>query len=174
MAEFSYQYKVEVLSKSHNKKSFTCGVTDLDQYLQRQASQDLRRKIAVTFVLVELATNDIVGFYTLSSFAILLNDLPEEVSKKLPRYDLIPATLIGRLAVSDQRKGEGIGRLLLANALRKCYTQSLEIASFAVIVDAKDQQAVNFYEHFGFIKFAEDKDRLFLPMQTIKKELSDS
>lgn len=113
----------------------------------------------------------IAGYYTLSSDNIRVDDLPAELVKrlKLPHYPFFGATLIGRLARDLVFKGQGVGELLLVDALKRSLAMSLNIASVAVIVDAKDDRAVAFYSGFGFTPFPESAKRLYLPMQTIAK-----
>ena len=127
----------------------------------------MRRRVAVAFV----ATPDgktIAGYYTLSQYSVELGVLPEEIAGKLPRYPLVPATLIGRLAVSAAFRGRGIGEMLLMDALSRCLYGSREVASAAVIVDAKDDGAVAFYRKYGFLELPKIAMRLFLPMATVE------
>jgi ribosomal protein S18 acetylase RimI-like enzyme len=149
---------------------FACQNDALDLYLRTQAGQDARRHIAATFVLVEAARAAIiVGYYTLSASGIDLGTLPPETARKLPRYPIVPATLIGRLAVDYRCRSQGAGEYLLMDALRRAMRQSRAIASAVVIVDAADDDAWRFYRHFDFIAFPMQRDRLFLPMKTLAK-----
>jgi len=107
------------------------------------------------------------GFYTLSSSSITPEQLPPALAKKLPRYDHLPVTLLGRLAVDRLVRGKGLGQFLLSDALRRSLDGARVIGAMAVIVDAKDQQAEQFYQHFGFLSFQRTPRRLFLPMQQI-------
>ncbi|HEY2921728.1 MAG TPA: GNAT family N-acetyltransferase [Candidatus Binatia bacterium] len=159
---------VQPLSKQHNRAAFACGNEILDRYLKEIASQDARRLIAAPFVLVEAtAPKTICGYYTLSSFGIALDELPAAIARKLPSYPIVPTTLLGRLAVDQNHRGQGMGEFLLMNALRRAHLQTSEIASHAIVVDAIDDQAVRFYQHFNFIQFPQRPDRFFLPMKTI-------
>src|SRR3989344_9405321 len=164
------QYSIEKLNKSHQRQSFSCGIESLDTYIYKQAMQDERRYIAVSYVLNDHESNKMIGYYTLSSSTIEITDLPDEVAKKLPHYPLCPATLIGRLAIDKQYQRTGFGEILLIDALKRAYRNSQEIASLAVIVDAINAQAKNFYKKYGFISLAsQKKDKLYLPMQVIEK-----
>ncbi len=156
----------EALASRHDRTGFRCGVLELDDYLARQASQDVRRRIAAVSVMVETACPEkILGYYTLSSFAVKPTGLPDEVARKLPRYPTIPATLIGRLA---RVVGEpGMGGLLLADAMKRILASSREVASALVVVEAKDEAAITFYQKFGFTPFRDSPRKLFLPMQTL-------
>jgi GNAT superfamily N-acetyltransferase len=156
------------LAKHHDRTAFSSGNETLDRYLKEIASQDARRHVAAPFVLTEQSSlKTILGYYTLSAFSVDLGDLPAEVGRKLPSYPIVPATLLGRLAVDRRHHGRGIGELLLMDALRRVNEHSSQIATVAVIVDAIDQNAVEFYKHFEFIPFPNRTNRLFLPMQTI-------
>lgn len=169
------RYSVEILSKQHPRENFFCGVDALDHYLKKQSGQEARKRIAVTYVLIDHGPeNRIAGYYTLSSTSIIPGELPEDIAKKLPRYDAIPATLIGRLAIDEQYQGQGVGKVLLIEALQQSLHTSQRVAAFAVIVDAKDQAAKQFYERFGFIPFASNGYRLFLPMKTIANLFKNS
>lgn len=159
--------RFDLLGPAHDRAHFSCGVPALDTYLQKQARQDVRRRVAVAFV----ATPDgktIAGYYTLSQYSVELGVLPEEIAGKLPRYPLVPATLIGRLAVSAAFRGQGIGELLLMDALSRCLHGSREVASAAVMVDAKDDRAAAFYRKYGFLELPKIAMRLFLPMATVE------
>jgi predicted GNAT family N-acyltransferase len=128
----------------------------------------MERGAAVVYVLLpEKAPNEIAGFYSLSATAVKLADWPEDVRKKLPRYPLIPATLIGRLAVSGAYRGLHLGEQLLVDALARSLAASRNVGSTAVVVDAKDAGVVAFYTRYGFMPFPDQPHRLFLPMKTI-------
>lgn len=155
------------LATHHDRASFQCGVPELDSYLQTQANQDVRRKVAAVYVLADRANpSAIVGYYTLSSFAVETADLPDETQKKLPRYPLTPATLIGRLA-RDSRF-PGIGEKLLVDALKRVLLHAGQVASAAVVVDVKNEAARRFYLKHGFLPFRQEAGRLFLPMKAIQ------
>lgn len=114
----------------------------------------------------------VVGFYSLSTYTLAVEDLPEEIARKLPRYDAIPAALIGRLARDVRARGRGLGELLLADAIRRILGAGRSVAVFAIVVDAKDDRAVEFYRAFGFIPFPSRPRRLFLPTATAIKALA--
>ena len=161
-------FKIEALADHHDRVSFTCGVEPLDRYLQKQAARDLRKKVAAVFVLTP-DNKTIAGFYTLSAHSVRLQDLPPETARQLPRYPLVPATLLGRLALSEDFRGLGLGELLLMNALKQALAGSYQIASAAVVVDAKDEPARKFYLHYNFIPLSSQPNRLFCPMKTIEE-----
>jgi GNAT superfamily N-acetyltransferase len=140
-------------------------VEPLDRYFRTQAAQEARKNIAAPFVVI-LADGSIGGYYTLSATAVRLAELPADVARRLPRYPVVPATLLGRLAVDRKHQGKSYGRFLLADALSRA-TRS-EIASFAVVVDARDHHAAGrFYEREGFLPFPDQPMKLFRPMADI-------
>ncbi len=158
----------ESLNPNHRKKKFSCGKEMLDSYLQKQANQDIKRKLSACFVLNDEETNLLKGYYTLANNSISQNLIPIEFQKKLPKsYISIPTTLLGRLAIDNRFQGKGIGKLLLIDALKRSYEISKSIGSFAVIVDPLDEDAENFYVKYGFINLP-DSGKMFLPMNTIK------
>ena len=162
------RFAIEPLGEKHNRAAFSCGVEALDSYLHKQAGQDAKKRTAAPFV----ATPDgqtIAGYYTLSQFAIGLDAIPEEVAKKLPKYPMVSATLLGRLAVSTEFRGQGFGEILLMDALRRSLDSSKQVASTGVIVDAKDESAAAFYRKYGFVELPKIAKRLFLPMGTVEQ-----
>lgn len=157
--------RVEALGVRHDRSGFESGVEPLDRYFRTQAGQDARKKLAAPFVLL-LEDGSLAGYYTLSSTAVKLPELPETLARKLPRYPLVPATLLGRLAIDRRYRGKGYGRFLLADALYR--TLRSEIASFAMIVEAKDENAKQFYLRESFLPFPAQPNKLFRPMADIE------
>ena len=158
----------ENLNSNHRKKEFSCGKSMLDNYLHKQANQDIKRKLAACFVLNDEKTNLLKGYYTLANNSLAQNLIPTEFQKKLPNsYKSIPTTLLGRLAVDNRFQKLGVGKLLLIDALKRSYEISKSIGSFAVVVDPIDEDAERFYDKYGFIKLP-DSGKMFLPMNTIK------
>jgi GNAT superfamily N-acetyltransferase len=162
-------YSVEPLGKRHDRSKFSSGVEPLDRYLREQAGQDARKRVAAPFVLCEGKSDRVLGYYTLSALSIDVGAWPEDVARTLPRYPFIPATLMGRLAVDRSLRGKGAGEHLLMDALRRALVASREVASVAVVVDAKDDNAVSFYRRYGFVSFLDHPRRLFLPMAVIEQ-----
>lgn len=159
-------FRVEPLGTAHDRAGFSCGVPELDSYIEQQAGQDLRRRLAAVFILTEDGKR-IGGFYTLSAHSILASELPAESQKNLPRFP-IPVTLLGRMAVDRSLRGRGLGEFLLLHALERSLLASKEIASWAVVLDAKSG-AREFYRKFGFFAFPSRPERLFLPMKSIAR-----
>jgi GNAT superfamily N-acetyltransferase len=162
-----YNLIIEPLNTAHDRTSFYCGVEILDHYLQKQAKQDIKRHISRVFIAAETdRPKKVIGYYTLSSLSIELNQLPENLSRKLPKHP-VPAVLIGRLAVGQSAQGKGVGKMLLADAVKRVLAVSDEIAIYALVVDAINSNAQCFYERFGFIPLSNDSHRLFLTMKSI-------
>ncbi len=159
--------RIEPLSGDHDRSQFVSGSDALDRYFREQASQDVKRRIAACFVAVSVAAEDVAGYYTLSATSVALSSFSPEIVKKLPRYPVVPAVLLGRLAVSRHYLGQGLGGILLADALQR--TWGPEFGVFAMVVDAKDEAARRFYEHHGFTLLAGEAQRLCLPIAAAQK-----
>jgi predicted GNAT family N-acyltransferase len=114
-------------------------------------------------------SGSILGYYTLSAFGVQSGELPDYIARKLPRYPLLPATLLGRLAVRQSQQGQGLGHFLLVDALRRSLDSTYNVASIGVVVEALDENASTFYKRHGFTELNDHPSRLFLPMATIEK-----
>jgi GNAT superfamily N-acetyltransferase len=168
----SLAVRFEVLRASHDRTRFSCGNPSLDEWFRTRASQDQRRHIAQVFVALD--GERIVGFYSLSMFTIALDTLPPALVKKLPRYEAIPAAMIGRLARAETERGTGIGDLLIADAIKRVLGAADAVAAYAIVVDAKDDRSKRFYESYGFIPFVSRPRRLFLPTATARAALDSA
>jgi predicted N-acetyltransferase YhbS len=157
---------IGLLNASLNKKDFRCGKDMLDNYLHTQASQDVKCRLCVVFVMTDDTT--IKGYYTLSNASIPAELMPEALKKKMPgSYKTLPVTLLGRLAVDAKFKGQGLGGILLIDALKRSFSVAQEsLGSIGVVVDPLDEDAVAFYKKFGFILLP-DSGKMFLPMADI-------
>jgi GNAT superfamily N-acetyltransferase len=164
---------IEPLNKQHRRAEFSCGQLELDDWFRHRAIQDEKRNIARVFVAVDDSIG-IAGFYSLSSFKLAIDDLPEDIARKLPRYDGMPAALIGRLARDSRVRGRGVGELLLADAVRRVLGAGRSLAIFAIVVDAKDDQAAAFYRNFGFTPFPTRPRRLFLLTSVAARAFADA
>lgn len=162
---------VEPLSRQHDRAAFHCGSEALDRYLKQQARQDADKRVAAPFVAVNRPDTRVLGYYTLSASVLTLADLPDELAHKLPRYPQLPVTLLGRLAVDQSTKGQGLGEHLLLDALQRSLAHADQIAAMAVVVDAKDENAVSFYLHYGFLPLQAEPNRLFIPMRLVAQLL---
>ena len=164
---------VEPMGRQHNRTAFHCGAEPLDRYLKQQARQDADKRVAAPFVAVNPPDTRVLGYYTLSASASVLTlaDLPDELARKLPRYPQLPVTLLGRLAVDESTKGQGLGEHLLMDALHRSLAHADQIAAMAVVVDAKDESAASFYRHFGFLTLQAQPSRLFVPMRLVAQLL---
>ena len=162
-------FRLALLDASHDRLTFDSGTPALDRYVRKQATQNMRRRMASCFVA--LADDQrIAGYYTLASASVPLTELPPETTRKLPRYRAVPTVRMGRLAVDRAFKGQGLGGALLGDALARVARS--EIAAYALVVDAKDEVAVSFYRHHGFIPVAGRARTLFLPVATVMKNES--
>jgi ribosomal protein S18 acetylase RimI-like enzyme len=159
---------IEPLGSHHDRAPFSCGEPALDGYLQRQASQDIRRRVAQVFVALGDTPGKIAGYYSLSATSFDKDELPPAQAKRLPHYP-VPAAVLGRLAIDRTRQGQGLGELLLLDAIRRVIWASATMAVHAVIVDAKNERAQAFYERYGFRPFTTEPRRLFLPLETFEK-----
>jgi ribosomal protein S18 acetylase RimI-like enzyme len=161
--------RIEHLRATHNRAAFQSGVEALDRYLREQAGQDVRKKLAAVFVLIEVGKSDVLGFCTLSSAGINAVSLLEATTRRLGRYPTFPAVLLGRLAVDVRRQGQGFGQHLLYDALRRSLRNSADVAAMALVVDAIHDAARGFYERNDCVRFEDDPQRLYIPMKTIER-----
>lgn len=164
-------FQTIALDGIHEKENFECGKPLLDDYLHKQAKQDIKRKLSACFVLADQKI--VKGYYTLSTASLDRTQLPPELIKKLPpSYTNLPMTLLGRLAVSKDLQRQGLGELLLVDALKRSYFASLQVGSMAVVVDPIDEDAVQFYERYDFIRLP-DSGKMLLPMATVAQLFKD-
>jgi ribosomal protein S18 acetylase RimI-like enzyme len=155
-------FVIEPLTPDHNRTEFTCGVEALDRYFRQQAGQDVRRRATACFVAREAATGRVAGYYTLCAGGILLSEMPSDLAKRLPRYPSVPVARLGRLAVAHAYHGYKLGGALLWDAVDRAGRS--EVAVYALVVDAKDEQAESFYRHHGFVAFGSMPRCLILPL----------
>lgn len=158
-------FTLAALDAVHDRTAFSSDSEPLNRYLRERVTQDIRRRVTACFVAVT-DEQRIAGYYTLASTSLILTDLPAATIKKLPRYPTVPAVRMGRLAVDREFKGQGLGGAMLADALHRAVRT--EIAAFAMVVDAKDESAVAFYRHHGFIPLPDSPRTLFLPLATVR------
>jgi GNAT superfamily N-acetyltransferase len=151
------------LSREHDRAGFASGVEALDRYFRELAPQDVKRRVAGCFVALD-DDGVVAGYYTLAATSVVFDALPADITRKLPRYPVIPAILLGRLAVAIRNQSQGLGRALVADAITR--TDGFGIGAFAMIVDPKDDRAARFYARMGFAPIPEEARRMFLPMAT--------
>jgi GNAT superfamily N-acetyltransferase len=163
-------FRIEPLSRDHDRPGFVSGSHALDRYFREQASQDIKRRIATCFVAVSVTAREVAGYYTLTAASVALDALAPEIAKRLPRHPVVPAVLLGRLAVARHYQGQGLGGILLADALTR--TARAELGVFAMVVDAKDNAAQRFYEHYGFTLLPGEMRRLCLPISAALQRLA--
>jgi ribosomal protein S18 acetylase RimI-like enzyme len=162
----SAPFRLEVLAK-HDREPFACGQPALDAYFKKGVSQDVRRRVTACFVAVEAETGVVAGYYTIAATSIQLSALPPETSQRLPRYPMVPAVRIGRLAIDEHFQKRGLAAALLADAARRSLQSPPAV--FALVVDAKDEHAARFYEHHGFQRLGSPALVLFMPLATAAK-----
>jgi ribosomal protein S18 acetylase RimI-like enzyme len=165
------QFRVEILDPAvHRRDDFSCESPELTEFLRTRARKEAKSRASACFVIVPVADpGQIAGYYTLSATSIELAKLPAELSKRLPRYPQVPATLLGRLARDLSFKGQGIGNLLLVDALKRAHENSSVIGAVAVVVDPKGEKAAAFYRDFGFQPLEENK--MFLLMKSVPQSI---
>jgi GNAT superfamily N-acetyltransferase len=161
-------FRLEILRAEHDRKAFSCGVEPLDRYFREQATQDIRRRVSACYVAIDEATSAIAGYYTLAAGGVPLDEMPSQLAKRLPRYASVPVVRMGRLAVDQHYRGKKLGAALLWDAVLRA-TRS-EIAAFALVVDAKDASAANFYRHHGFIALDNEQRRWLLPLSNVTEK----
>jgi predicted GNAT family N-acyltransferase len=161
-------------SRRHIRTNLYCGKSSSDEYIRERASQDLKKRVSTVFVLIDAPETNVLAYYTLSSYTVNITALDESFVKRLPRYPLLPATLLGRLAVDSDQKGKRFGQLLLLDALKKSLDTSKKVASVAVIAEALDEQASDFYLKYGFQQFVHETMKLYLPMKSVEELFNDS
>lgn len=160
--------EIFILDKTHNRKAFECEEQQLTDYIKKQVSQDIKKKLAVCFVAID-SDNNVIGYYTLSSESLGREQIPDKYLRKVPQNYNAPVILLGRLARNITAKGTGLGEHLLLDALFRAFTLSEEsIGAMAVVVDPMNQFAIKFYKKYGFEQLP-DSEKMFLPMRTIKQ-----
>lgn len=158
--------KIRLLEKTHIRRNFTCEDDSLTEYIRKQVSQDIRKRLAICFVAIDNARN-VIGYYTLTSESLGRDSIPDKYIKQIPEHYNAPVILLGRLARDISRRGTGLGELLLIDALFRSYTLSDEsIGAMAVVVDPVNEKAVEFYKKYGFEQLL-DSGKMFLPMKVI-------
>lgn len=158
--------EILLLDKAHNRKNFICEEDSLTKYIKQQVSQDIRKRLATCFVAIDQDQN-VIGYYTLTSESLGRETISEKYLKQVPQSYNAPVILLGRLARDITAKDTGLGEHLLLDALFRSYNLSNEsIGAMAVVVDPINQNAVDFYAHYGFEQLA-DSEKMFLPMRII-------
>jgi GNAT superfamily N-acetyltransferase len=161
-------WRIEALDRRHDREPFACGAGPLEVYLKQYARQNADLDYGRTFVLVRGNEPRVLGYYTLSAGAVAREHLPPEDSRRLPKCPA-PVAHLGRLAVDFGVRGQGLGSLLLADALRRAFRVSKELALYAVDALAKDEAAKGFYLAHGFHELLDDRLHVFIPMKTVAK-----
>lgn len=171
MVSFSAGFRLERLDKKHPRARFRSGVIDVDQWLSRNALQHQKKQLSVTRVLLD-ESDRIAGFYTLATGQVDFGDLPQDLSKKLPRRKL-PIAILAWLGVSNLYQGNGFGTRLLGQALSDCYTAGQTFAFVAVVIDCLNKDAKRFYQHWDFETLPGNPFRLYLSAKMLEKMILD-
>ena len=161
------EWIIEPLGRAHQRAEFCCGKPPLDNFLHALVSQYEKRRLGRTYVAVRPGEERVLGYYTLASGSVAFENLPGKAAKKLPRHP-VPVVLLARLAVDQAAQGQGLGGLLLADALKRCLGLAGQLGIHAVEVDAIDDQAKAFYEKYGFVPLLDNPRHLYLPVATIE------
>jgi GNAT superfamily N-acetyltransferase len=168
----SISFSIEPLSQHHDRQSFSCGNKKLDEYFHLSITQDSKKNITSPYVIYNIENNSIIGYYTLSMSGVVREEFPVNVTKKLPRYPIVGVVLIGRLAISEDYKGFGWGKLLILDSLSRSLEVSKNVSAFAVIVEAIDDDGVKFYEKFNFQIFPDRPHTLFQKISDVDRLLN--
>lgn len=166
------EWVIEPLADDHERGAFSCGKASLDVFIRTQAGQYDRKGVGRTFVAVRPESRVVIGYYTLAASAVELAHLPPALAKKLPKHP-VPTVLLGRLAVDESARGQGIGGDLVADALRRVLRLAEELGVFAVHVHAIDEEARSFYARYGFVSLLDQERHMMLPVATIRKAFGD-
>lgn len=159
-------FRWERLGRDHPRRSFRSGQSEVGDWLRAKAWQHQKKHLSVTKVVLDDA-NRIVGYYTLATGQVDFGDLPDDLTRRLPRRWL-PVAVLAWLGVSEDHQGRGIGRLLLAQALRDCYEAGDTFAFVAVIIDCLTEAAKSFYQKWDFHELPGHPYRLFVTYQQLE------
>ena len=167
----NHPFRIERLTKQHDRSNFDCGTEVLNEYLKTRARKDQQRHFSTCYLAITNDTNLVVGFYSISSSSIKLDLLPLTTRKKLPRYGDVPVARIGRLAIAQAYHGRGLGSALIYDAIKRVIQAGIGI--YAVVVDAKDETAIAFYKHMGFKTLQSKEDILYLPIASAMSQTKE-
>ena len=168
---FPEGFRLEPLKREHPRRQFRCGEAMVDDWLQTKALQHQEKHLSATKVLLD-PSHAIAGYYTLATGQVDFGDLPPEIARKLPRRAL-PVAVLAWLGISTAYQGQGLGRLLLSQALRDCYDAGQTFAFVAVILDCISDSAKTFYQHWDFTQLAGHRYRLFLTAGQLAAMMED-
>ncbi len=174
------RFKIEPFdNRRHDRTAFSCGVDQIDNFLKRTARKHQKSDFTRVWAAVRPAERRVYGYYAINAHAIETGGLPEALRKRAPRHGQVGAAYLSMIAVDVAAQGQGLGRILLADALKRVAGVSGDIGIFAVVLDVLDDGDANamekrrgFYEAFGFIPFPSQPLRMFLPVQTIRDALT--
>ena len=159
-------FLIEALGPAHDRATFSSGVEALDRYFRELVTQDVRRRATACYVALDQAAAKVAGYYTLAAGGVPLAEMPAELARRLPRYPSVPVARLGRLAVDEAYRGRQLGASLLWDAVLRVARS--ELAVFALVVDAKDEQAASFYRHHGFTAFGSLPRQMVLALTNLR------
>jgi ribosomal protein S18 acetylase RimI-like enzyme len=165
--QFPAGWTIELLAKSHKRQSFDCGNSAVNDWLRKSAWQSQSKRLTTTKVLLD-ETARIAGYYTLATSQVDFVDLPANLARSLPRRQL-PVAIIAWFGVDSTFQSRGIGKRLLATALRDCFEAGATFAFIAVILDCVHQAAKDFYQRFDFTELPGYPMRLYLSYQQLQR-----
>lgn len=161
-------WSIEKIGPHHDRAGFGCGHESLDVYLKQYARQNQESGISRTYVAVRPGRKEVQGYYSVSSGAVVFEQIPDERRKGLPRYP-IPVAHLGRLAVDREAGGQGLGELLLMDAFERIVRIADEVGMHAVEVVAIDESARRFYLKYGFTSLADDPLHMYIPIRMLRR-----
>lgn len=165
---------IEPLASYHDRAAFSCGVADMDAYLHDMAPRHEKREVSRVFVLAPTPHSpEVMGYYTLSNYAILAQDLPKSMARGLPTRLPLPATLLGQIAIDRRYQAQRLGSKLLLHALREALRATYRLASLGVVVDARTPDLVEFYKKRGFVEMLDREQHLIVPITRIRTMFPD-
>lgn len=164
------EWTIEPFAKGHERSHFACGRSALDDFIRARVSQYEKRRLGKTFVAVSPGDMRVIGYFTLAAGAVAFEHLPDDASRKLPKHP-VPVVLLARLAVDQSAQGQGLGEVLLLDALQRSLDLSSGLGVYAVEVDALDDAAAAFYRKYGFTPLLDDPLHLYLPITTVEDAL---
>jgi GNAT superfamily N-acetyltransferase len=163
--------KTYKLTPLHNRTDFDCGNQALNKYIRSSVDRDIHNRLTQCYVALDQSEESVIGFYTLSNFTVSTAQLPRKYARKIPLGYLVPTILLGRLAVDLNYQAQGLGGFLLVDSMHRSLSAAKISNAYALVTHAKDDKAVNFYKHYGFLQLAENPRHLFLPLKTIEQNL---
>lgn len=160
------KFREKPLSKQHNRQDFDCGDRQLNEFLQRYARQSHEKQTVKTYVVTEVGSEKIIGFYSITISTLTYDSLPKSLQKGLGRY-AVPTYLLARLAVDKAYQGQGIGGTLLVKALARCKRVAEEVGGIGLLIEAKNEAVADWYQLFGAMPLPDQPLTLIIPFSVL-------